>query len=74
MKEKIIDIEHEYPFALKVNSVDSLAGRNNPFHKLVLGIGILPSRAMKKMNSAYLDWGEEKMTGELRHLFMQREA
>jgi hypothetical protein len=52
--------------------VDSLAGRNNPFHKLVRGIGILPSRAMKKMNRDYSYWGEEKMTGELRHLFKQR--
>ncbi len=69
-KKMIIDIEHEYPFALTVDSVDSLAGRNNPFHKLVGGIGILPSRAMKKMNSDYSDWGEEKMTRELRHLFI----
>jgi hypothetical protein len=36
---------------------------------LVRGIGILPSRAMKKMNKDYTDWGEGKMTGELRHLF-----
>ena len=69
-KKMIIDIEHEYPFALTVDSVDSLAGRNNPFHKLVRGIGILPSRAMKKLNSDYSDWGEEKMTGELRHLLI----
>ena len=68
-KGMIFDIEHEHPFALTVDSVDSLAGRNNPFHKLVRGIGILPSRAMKKMNRDYSDWGEEKMTGELRHLF-----
>ena len=68
-KGMIIDIEHEYPFALTVNSVDSLAGKKNPFHKLVRGIGILPSRAMKKMNKDYSDWGEEKMTGKLRHLF-----
>jgi hypothetical protein len=27
---------------------------------------------MKKMNSDYSDWGEEKMTGELRLLFKQR--
>ena len=66
----IIDIEHEYPFALTVDSVDSLAGRNNPFNKLVRGIGILPSRAMKKMNNDYSDWGEEKITEELRHLFI----
>ncbi len=64
----IIDIEHKYPFALTVNSVDRLAGRNNPFHNLVRGIGILPSKAMKKMNRDYSDWGEEKMTGDLRHL------
>ena len=66
----IIDIEHEYSFALTVDSVDSLAEKNNPFHKLVCGIGILPSRAMKKMNMDYSDWGEQKMTGDLRHLFI----
>jgi hypothetical protein len=69
-KKMIIDIEHEYPFALTVDNVDSLAGRNNPFHKLVRGIGILPSKAMKKMNSDYSDWGEGNMKGELRHLFI----
>jgi hypothetical protein len=68
-KAMIFDIEHEYPFALTVDSVDSLAGKKNPFHRLVRGIGILPSRAMKKMNKDYSDWGEKKMTGELRHLF-----
>ena len=70
-KKMIIGIEHEYPFALTVDSVESLAERNNPFHKLVRGIGILPSRDMKKMNMDYSDWGEEKMRGELRHLFKQ---
>jgi len=35
----------------------------------VRGIGILPSRAMKKMNRDYSDWGEKKMTEELQHLF-----
>ncbi len=70
-KKTIIDIEHEYLFALTVDSVDSLAGNNNPLHKLVRGIGILPSRAMKKMNRDYSDWGEKKMTGDLRHLFKQ---
>jgi hypothetical protein len=49
MEKKIIGIEHEYPFSLTVDSVDNLAGRNNPFHKLVRGIGILPSRAMKNI-------------------------
>ena len=68
-KKFIIDIENEYPFALMVESVDSLAERNNPFHKLVHGIGILPSRAMKKIND-YSDWVEEKITGKLRHLFI----
>ncbi len=68
MKKMIIDKEHEYPFALTVDSVDSLAGKNNPFFKLVRGIGILPSRAMKKISGDYTDWGEETMTGELRHL------
>jgi hypothetical protein len=68
-KGMIIDIEHEYPFALTVDNIDSLAGRNNPFHRLVRGIGILPSRSMKQMNKDYSDWGEKKMTGELRHLF-----
>jgi hypothetical protein len=72
-KKMIIDIEHEYPFALTVGNVDSLAGRNNPFHKLVRGIGILPSKAMKKMNSDYSDWGEGKMRGELHHLFKQKQ-
>ena len=71
-EKKIIDIEHEYPFELTVDNVDCLAGKNNPFHKLVRGFGILPSRAMKKMNSDYSDWGEGKMRGELRHLFKQR--
>jgi hypothetical protein len=56
-----------------VDSVDSLAGKKNPFHRLVRGIGILPSRAMKKMNKDYSNWGEEKMTGELRHLFKHLE-
>jgi hypothetical protein len=72
-KNMIIDIEHEYPFALTVDSVDSLAGKKNPFHKLVRGIGILPSRAMKKMNEDYSDWGEGKMRGELHHLFKQKQ-
>ena len=70
-KGMIIDIEHEYPFTFTVDSVDNLAGKNNPFHKLVRGIGILPSRSMKKMNGDYTDWGEGKMTGELQHLFKQ---
>ena len=34
-KKKIIYIEHEYPFKLTVNNVDTLAGKNNPYHKLV---------------------------------------
>ena len=74
MKKMIINIEHDYQFALTVDSVDSLERRNNPFHKLVRGIGILPPRTMKRMNSDYSDWGEEEMIGELRHLFKQREA
>ena len=57
-----------------MDSVDNLAGRNNHFHKLVHGIGILPSRTMKRMNSDYSDWGEKEITGELQHLFKQREA
>ena len=48
MVKTIIDVEHEYPVELTVDSVDSLAGKKNSFHKLVLGIGILPSKAMKK--------------------------
>jgi len=28
-KKKIIDIEHEYPFELTVNNVDSLAGKKS---------------------------------------------
>jgi len=70
-KKKIVDIEHEYPFKLMVDNVDTLAGKNNPYHKLVRGFGILPSRAMKKKNSDFSDWGEGKMRGELRHLFTQ---
>ena len=54
-----------------VDNVDTLAGKNNPHHKLVRGVGILPSRAMKKKNSDYSDWGEEKSRGILRHLFRQ---
>ena len=68
-KKKIIDIEHEYPFELTVDNVDTLAGKNNPYHKVVHGVGILPSRAMKKTNSDFSDWGEGKMRGNLRHLF-----
>jgi len=71
VEKMIIDIEHEYPFALTEDIVDSLAGKKNLSHKLVRGIGILPSKAMKKMNRDYSDWGEEKMTGESRHLFKQ---
>ena len=52
--------------------MDTLAGKNNPYHKLVRGFGILPSRAMKKKNSDFSDWGEGKMRGELQHLFTQR--
>ena len=48
-------IEHDYPFKLTVDNVDTLAGKNNPYHKLVRGVGILPSRAMKKKNSDYSD-------------------
>jgi len=44
----------------------------NPFHKLVRGFGILPSRSMKKINNDNSDWGEGKLRGELRHLFSQR--
>ena len=51
--------------------MDTLAGKNNPYHKLVRGVGILPSRDMKKKNSDYSDWGEGKMWGILRHLFRQ---
>ena len=43
-KGMIFDIGHEYPFALTVDSVDSLAGKNNPFHRLVRGIGIYHQR------------------------------
>ena len=32
--KKIIDIEHEYPFELTVDSVDSLAGNKIPFISL----------------------------------------
>ena len=40
---------------------------------MVRGIGILPSRAMKKMNEDYSDWGDGKMRGELQHLFKQKQ-
>ena len=69
-KKKIIDIEHEYPLELTVDNVDTLA-KKNPYHKLVCVVSILPSRAMKKKNSDYSDWGEEKSRGILRHLFRQ---
>ena len=59
-KTNIIDIEHEYPFKLTVDNGDSLVGKNNPYHKLVRGFGILPSRAMKKKNRDYSDWGRGK--------------
>ena len=72
-KKMIIDIEHEYPFELTVDNVDTLAGKNNPYYKLVRGFDILPSRAMKKINNVHSDWGECWMRGELRHLFKQRE-
>ena len=49
--------------------MDTLAGKNNPYHKLARGVGILPSRAMKKTIRDYSDWEEEKIRGELRHLF-----
>ena len=65
----IIDVEHEYPFVLTVDNVDSLAGKKNHFHKLVQGIGILPSKAMKKKNYDFLDWGESKMRQDLHYLF-----
>ena len=72
-KKKIIDREHEYPFSLTVEIVASLAGKHNPVHTFVRGIGILPSRAMENMNGDYSDWGESKMRGELQHLFKQKE-
>ena len=65
----IIDVEHDYPFELTVDSVDSLAGKKNPFHKFVQGIGILPSKAMKKNNNDFSDWGESKMRQDLHYLF-----
>ena len=51
-----------------------LQKKNNPFHKLVHVIGILPSRAMKKINSDYSDRGKGKMRGELQHLFKQKQC
>ena len=57
---------------MKVDSVASLAGKN-PFRKFVRGNGILPSRAMKKLNRDYSDWREGKMRGELQHLFKQKQ-
>ena len=73
MEEEIIDIEHEYSFKLTVDNVDSLAKKYNPFHKLVGGSGILPSKATKKMNNDHSDWGQGKMRGELQNLFKQCE-
>ena len=72
-RKMIIDIEHEYPFKLTVDNIDGLAGKNNPYHKFVQGFGILLSRAMKTKRRDYSDWGEGKMTGELRHLFRKHE-
>ena len=72
-KKIIIDIEHKYPLELTVDNVDSLAGKTNPFNKCVREFGILPSMAMKMMNRDYSDWGEGKMTGELRYFIRQRE-
>ena len=39
------------------------------FHKLVRGYGILPSKAMKKMNNDYSYWGESKTRQDLHYLF-----
>ena len=48
-----------------MDNVDTLDEKNNPYHKLVRGFGILPSRAMKKKNSDFADWDEGKMRGDL---------
>ena len=72
-KKMIIDIEHEYPFELTVDNVDGPAGKNNPFHNVVQGFGIFPSRAIKTKSRDYSDWGEGKMAGELQHLFRQND-
>ena len=54
-----------------MDNVDTLAEKKNPYHNLVRGFGILPSRAMENTNRDYSDWEDEKMTGELRHFFSQ---
>ncbi len=70
-KNKIFDFEHEYPYELTEANVDCIAGKNNHYHKLVRGYGILPSKIMKKKNKDYSDWGEGKTRGELQHLFQK---
>ena len=72
-KKMIIDFENEYPYSLSVDNLNKLAGKNNRFHKLVRGVGILPSIAMKKKHNDKGDWGEGDMKTELRHLFKKKE-
>ncbi len=56
-KNKIFDFKHEYPYELTEANVD-IAGKNNHYHKLVRGYGILPLKSMKKKNTDYSDWGK----------------
>ena len=72
-KKMIIDFENEYPYSLSVDNLNKLAGKNNRFHKLVCGVGILPSITMKKKHNDKGDWGEGDMKTELRHLFKKKE-
>jgi hypothetical protein len=72
-KKMIIDFENEYPYSLSVDNLNKLAGKNNRFHKLVRGVGILPSITMKKKHNDTGDWGEGEMKTELRHLFKKKE-
>ena len=69
----IIDFENEYPYSLSVDNLNKLAGKNNHFHKLVRGVGILPSIAMKKKLNHTGDLGEGLMKTQLRHLFKKKE-
>ena len=73
-KKTIIDFENKYPYSLLVDNLNKLAGKNSHFHKLVGGIGILPSLIMKKTNQDMTNWGEEDMKEKLCHLFKKKEC
>ena len=69
----IIDFENKYPYSLSVDNLNKLAGKNNCFHKLVRGVGILPSITIKKKSNDKGDWGEGDMKDKLHHLFKKKE-